>query len=160
MTEWFTDAADRTGLDARGRRIALTMPGIGFGFFPGHFDAFIERIDCATCSRIMDVIDESLRPTSDAREDAVRLAPVRARNAERKAAFERRRAWPLIGRFFREPAYEPEVARADILVARIEALKRECPAHWGNPAARAISETLMGTYVRSDRRTRGGTTAP
>lgn len=151
MQERLVDAAARMGLDTRSRRIFLAMPGIGFGFVPDNYDGIIERIDCPTCSRMMDLVDETMRPGSDVIEDDRRLAPVRARNAERKAAFERRRAWPLIGRLFSEPTYEPEDTRVDFLIARVEELKAACPLHWGSPEASAISEQLMGAYVRSDR---------
>jgi len=153
--ERLADAADRMGLDARGRRILLTMPGLGFGFAPKNYDGFVERIGCPTCSRMMDVIDEAVCPTIPPPMDSGRAARISIRNAIRKAAFERRRAWPVIGRFFPEPTYEYEVMSHGNLTARLDALKAECPRHWGDGEARAISELLMGTYVRSDRLVHG-----
>lgn len=150
MQERLVDAAERLGLDARSRRIMLTMPGLSFGFAPRNFDGFVERIDCPSCSRMMDFMDAAMRPSTDSFADDVRVAPIRARNAAARATFERRRAWPLVGRFFKEPTYEPEVPPAEDLIARLDAFKAACPKHWGTEEARAISEELMGNYVRAD----------
>ena len=137
--ERLVDAADRLKLGTRERRILLTMPGLGFGFAPKDYDGIIERIDCSSCSKLMDFADEMEKPAELSPEDK-----------ERKATFERRRAWPVIGRFFREPKYASSLSTEDV-IARIEAFKAACPAHWGTEEACAISEEMMGSYVHADR---------
>ncbi len=155
MQERLVDAADRMGLDARARRIMLTMPGLSFGFPPINCGGFIERIDCPRCSRMMDFMDAAMRPATDAFKDDPHVVSIRARNAAKKTAFERRRAWPLIGWLFTEQAYEPEVPPPDVLFARLDALKIACPEHWGTEDARAVSEELMDNYARADQLVHG-----
>lgn len=116
------------------------MPGIPFGFVPKNYNGFVERIDCPTCSKLMDLFDETSKPV---------VVELSAGDQMRKSAFERRRAWPLIGRFFREPEYPSAAFDALALYARLDEIKAECPRHWGTEEARAIGEELMGSYVRA-----------
>jgi hypothetical protein len=134
------DAIDRADLSTHNHRIALTMPGLGFGFAPRNYDGFVERIECPTCSKMMDLFDDATKP--------VELSPG---DKERKAAYDRRRAWPLIGRFFPEPTYKSVAFDAEALFVRLDAIKAECSRHWGTEDARAIGEELMGNYIRADR---------
>ncbi len=115
------------------------MPGLGFGFAPRNYDGFVERIECPTCSKMMDLFDDASKPVELSLEDK-----------ERKAAYERRRAWPLIGRFIPHPVYDSAPFDAKAMFARLDAIKAACPRHWGTPEASAIGEELMANYVRAD----------
>lgn len=153
--ERLVDALERTDLDLRSRRITLCMPGMLFGFVPESHDGFVERIDCPVCSRMMDLIDETLGPARPPGDPGPVPDSARERNAAKRAEFARRRAIPIVGRLFREPAYEPEEPAVPSVFERLDALKTECPRHWGDEAARQVSDQLMGSYVHSDRLVHG-----
>lgn len=158
-----TDALAATDMPARTRRLLALCPGALCGCVPTNYDAFVERVDCPTCSQILDAFDEitTLQNERSRRVKEV-CGPVRARNAERMKEYAERKHAALFRFLVRKPKLEAEPPyrneewcrvpdrRCDELLGRIETLKAACVPHWGDKAGVAISKAMVSNNIRKD----------
>lgn len=163
MQKKLTEALAETDLSARQKRLLALCPGAGFGCLPPNMDKIIERVDCPTCSQILDAFDEIVRLQKErSRRVKEVCGPIRERNADRKREYECRKRQVLFGFLVRKPVLEAEPPcqdeewckvpdqRCHALLDRVEALKASCVAHWGDAANEEISRSVVEADIRKD----------
>ncbi|MBI2483068.1 hypothetical protein HYV74_02710 [Candidatus Uhrbacteria bacterium] len=159
-----TEQLSQSGLPERAQLILALAPGCLFGFPPDNLDAIMERVDCVTCRRMMELslqLMQELRALQ-ARVDEVRR-PVRERNARRQREYERQRRVLVFGRFARPNPQEPEPhyertawyveakARIDGKFAALALLEKQDVPHWGDEHRRVESQKVLAQFVVKDR---------
>lgn len=163
MEKKLTEELKQSGFHERTQLILALAPGCLFGFPPPNLDKMIERVDCPTCRKMMEIVEKISKDLTELQRKADDFCrPVRERNKVRQEAYERRRRMFIIGRFAKpgrpeaEPNYKNESWYAETMLqveqmeAELALLSGQDTPHWGDEESKKISREVVGRFLAKD----------